>query len=496
MKNNVKILFLSMGPMIAVSITQSMVAQEKQPNVLFVLTDDQPYDMLGCMGRYSFLNTPAQDRLVREGVLFNNYFCVQSLSSPSRASLLTGVYPHVHGVTLHHKDIEPDWKCTRSYQQILHDVGYQTAFFGKIHMATKAGKEHVRPGYDYWVSFNGQGQYFDPIMNINGTEQKVEGYMTEILTNATLDWLKNKRDSSKPFSICLWHKAVHAPMECAPRYKELYQDAYVSDPPYDTHLDNLANKPEYQRVRVTKQTETPPSSVKLDKRQKNKETALKISRTLQSVDESLAQVLAYLEKIGELENTIVIYSSDNGYLLGEHRLGDKRLAYENSIRIPLIIRYPRLFPVHKVNEMCLNIDVAPTILDALGIQVPEIMQGTSMVPLLKGEETKWRDKFMYECFCDPQFPTFNPNLIAIRTDRYKLVINELNYDIDELYDLQEDPGEMNNLIKDPAYKKIRVQLKSDLEKLKKDTGYNPDRAWRLEELGVDVSKLRDYPRRM
>lgn len=494
--NYSKILFPALMPMAASTLAQAAPEQEKRPNVLFVLTDDQPYDMMGCMGRYSYLQTPAQDRLMREGVSFGNYFCVQSLSSPSRASLLTGVYPHIHGVTLHHKDIEPDWQRTPSYQQILHDAGYQIAFFGKIHMARKEGKEHIRPGYDHWMSFNGQGTYFDPMMNINGKEQKVNGYITDILTEGTLDWLENKRDKSKPFSICLWHKAVHAPMDCAHRHENLYQDVDVPNPAYDTHLDDLSGKPEYQRVRVTKQAQNPPRKVRVDKSEQNKKTILKIGRTLQSVDESLEQVLDYLERIGELDNTIVIYSSDNGYLVGEHKFGDKRLAYENSIRIPLIIRYPKLFPAHKVNELCLNIDVAPTILDALQVKPSKPMQGVSMLPLLKGEKISWRDKFLYECFCDPQFPTFNPNLVAIRTNRYKLVVNELNYDIDELYDLQEDPGEMNNLINNPKYKKIKSQLKADLEKLKKETDYTPNRAWRLKELGVDTKKLRDYPRRM
>lgn len=469
------------------------MAQTKRPNILFVLTDDQPYDMMGCMGRYLFLQTPMQDRLAREGVSFGNYFCVQSLSSPSRATLLTGMYPHRHGVTLHHKDMEPDWDKTPSYQQLLHDAGYQTAFFGKIHMARKEGKEHIRPGYDYWYSFNEQGEYFDPRLNINGHETQVKGYITNLLTDAAINWMRAERDKSKPFSICLWHKAVHSPWSVAQGNEKCYEEAQVPHPPYNTHLDDLSCKPEYQRARLAHRIDNVPNVMHVNRTAEISRSTKRLSRALLSVDESLEQVFDYLEESGELDNTIIIYSSDNGFLLGENNLGDKRLAYEHSIRIPLIIYCPVLFPAHRVEEMCLNIDVAPTILQIAGVKMPDNVQGVSLQPLLKGEKVSWRNKFLYECYTDHVLPLFNPNLVAIRTEKYKLVLNDLSYDIDELYDLQEDPGEMNNLIDNPRYHKVKKELMQQLDELKCETGYTPDRSWRLRQLGVKDSLLNSYP---
>ena len=207
-------------------------------------------------------------------------------------------------------------------------------------------------------------------------------------------------------------------------------------------------------------------------------------RCLSSIDESLGSVLATLEEMGELDNTVIIYSSDNGYFMGEHTFLDKRLAYENSMRVPMLIRYPKLIkPNSVIDEQCLNIDMAPTILNLAGIDKPDYMQGESMVNLLKGKkEDNWRKSILFEYYLDTYWPYAGPNQIAVRTERYKLVDVFLKNDIDELYDLKTDPGEMNNLINNPDYDKIEAELREEAIRLKKKYKYNPDRDWWLKEV--------------
>lgn len=457
----------------------------KKPNFLFILVDDQPFDALESSGRYPFLKTPNMQRLQDEGVTFKNYFVTQSICSPSRASFLTGVYPHIHGVNQNNKYVDPDWKDFEPYNVYLQQAGYQTAHIGKIHMAHYHGKKHIRPGFDYWYSFIGQGEYFNPMVNDNGKEYQQEGYVTDILTDKAVDWLEHKRDPNKPFSLNLWHKAVHEDHLPAPRHNNMYAKDTLPVPPYNTHLENFKGKPEWQRIKawdskwkeyVHSDTIAPkPWPIKGDKFKK-------LLETLGAVDESLGSILATLDEMGELDNTVIIYSSDNGYFMGEHGYWDKRIAYENSMRIPMIIRYPKLIkPKTEIDNLSLNIDLAPTILDLAGIKTPDYMQGASMVPLFdtQKEDKDWRKAFMFEYYVDDAYPYAGPNMLAIRTDKYKLVDDFLNDDIDELYDLQNDPGEMHNLINDPQYDNIEQQLRLQLDSLKVKYKYNPDRDWWL-----------------
>ena len=205
------------------TIEISAKKNDKKPNFLFILVDDQPYDAVGFSDRYPFLKTPNIDKLASEGVNIKNFFVTQSICSPSRASFLTGTYPHIHGVNQNNRYVDPDWDSYAPYSVHLQKNGYETAHIGKIHMAHKRGKKHIRPGFDYWFSFIGQGQYFNPKVNDNGIETQEEGYITDILTNKTIDWLVNKRDSDKPFSLNLWHKAVHEKHLPAPRHKDLFK---------------------------------------------------------------------------------------------------------------------------------------------------------------------------------------------------------------------------------------------------------------------------------
>lgn len=462
----------------------SVIEESKQPNFLFVLVDDQPFDALEDSGRYPFLKTPNMQRLINEGAKFENYYVTQSICSPSRASFLTGTYPHIHGVNQNNKYVDPDWESFQPYNSHLQNAGYQTAHIGKIHMAHYRDEKHIRPGFDYWFSFIGQGEYFDPQVNDNGREYQEKGYMTDILTDKAITWLKDRRDPKKPFSLNLWHKAVHENHSPAPRHDKIYQNDSLPTPPYDTHLENFAGKPEWQRIKTwdSKWKEYVPSDSITPKDWPIKGYKFKkLLECLLAVDESLGKVLVALEEMGELDNTVIIYSSDNGYFMGEHGYWDKRIAYESSMKIPMLIRYPKVIKAGtKIKENALNIDLAPTILELAGIEKPDYMQGESYVRLFdQDNQEKWRDAFMFEYYVDDAYPYAGPNMLAIKTKDYKLVDAFLENDIDELYDLKNDPGEMNNLINNPKYTSIQEKLRKELEALKEKYNYNTDRDWWL-----------------
>jgi N-acetylglucosamine-6-sulfatase len=463
----------------------------KQPNFLFVLVDDQPYDAIGLSGRYPFLETPNMDRLAKEGAHLENFFVTQSICSPSRASFLTGTYPHIHGVNQNNRYVDPKWDAYAPFSSHLQNVGYQTAHVGKIHMAHFKGKAHIRPGFDYWFSFIGQGKYYDPMVNDNGKEYKIKGYMTDILTEKAISWLKEKRTLNKPFSLNLWHKAVHQPHLPAPRHKDLYKGFDLPVPPYDTHKETFKGKPEWQRKKTFgfdwKNNLPIPAELPEQEWPINYDRNMQLLRCLIAIDDSLGKVLKTLEDLGELDNTVVIFSSDNGYFMGEHTFLDKRLAYENSMRVPMLIRYPKLIKKNiKIKEQCLNIDVAPTILELAGADIPDYMQGESMVNLLKGKRQKdWRKALLFEYYLDTYWPYAGPNQIAVRTERYKFVDAFLKNDIDELYDLKKDPGEMNNLINVPKYEKVEQDMRDKATELKEKYNYNPDRDWWLRQVMKD-----------
>lgn len=425
---------------------------DTRPNFLFILIDDLRYDLAHCAGN-PVARTPNIDRIARDGVIFSNAFVTISLCSPSRACFLSGQYSHCNGVFVNEARPELD-PAVPTWPRLLQEAGYDTAYVGKWHMGKGS---YPRKGFNHWVSFDGQGVYENPTINTNGVEKQVDGFMTDILSDAAMDWLKQSRD--KPFCLYLSHKAIHGPFTAAPRHEKLYEDAKFPHPP--NCFDNFEGKPAW--LKEGKKPRTPDMTEGMD------QTIRKQLRCLASVDEGIGRILNYLTRTGQIENTVIAFAGDNGYYHGEHGLGDKRSAYEESMRIPLILSYPKMIkPSTKIEDMVLQIDVAPTMLELAGVKVPDCVQGKSMVPLLRGEKPAWRKSFFYEYVQEPQFPK-TPSINAVRTDRWKYIRYPEIDDIEELYDLRRDPYELRNLAADPAHASTLAEMRKELERLMVET---------------------------
>lgn len=452
---------------------QKKITDQSKPNIVFILIDDQAWNVLGKDGRYTFMKTPNLDQLSREGLVFENAFVTTSLCSPSRACFMTGSYAHTNGVYINsYSDPDPDVPLL---PKVLQEAGYETAFLGKWHMKRGA---NPREGFDYWLSFDGQGKYIDPPLNENGREFIEKGYMTDILTDYAMRWIKKPRE--KPFCLFLWHKAVHAPFTPAPRDSDAFPNALI--PEYDNWYDTMEGKPEWLRRgwlygvhnKVWYESEGKPVPEKIEPRPWDPRNPrfMNYLRAMLAVDQSVGNMMNCLEELNILDNTILVFASDNGFFLGSHQRGDKRLMYEESIRIPLIVRYPELIKAGSKNsDMILNIDIAPTLIELAGAEVPADMQGMSFVTLLKNENAEWRKSFMYEYFQESYAPGF-VTATGVRNKKYKYIeYPDMINDIDELYDLENDPGEMINLINSPDHQTVRSEMKAELEKLKTETGY-------------------------
>jgi N-acetylglucosamine-6-sulfatase len=447
-------------------------SKEGKPNIVFILLDDLAWNTLGKDGRYTFMKTPNLDQLSREGMVFGNAFVTTSLCSPSRACIMTGCFAHKHGVYINSYN-DPDPQVT-FLPKILQNGGYETAFLGKWHMKNGA---QPRKGFDYWLSFDGQGQYTDPPLNENGRDFVQKGYMTDILTDYAVRWLKKPKE--KPFCLFLWHKAVHAPFTPAPRDSTAFADALI--PEYENWYDDMEDKPEWMRRgwlygvhnQVWKESLGKPVPAKIEPRPwdpGNKKT-MDYLRAILAVDKSTGEIRKCLEDLKILDNTIIVFGSDNGYFIGSHQRGDKRLMYEESLRIPLFVRYPKIVQAgSKCNEMVLNIDIAPTLAELAGVKVPAGMQGVSFVPLLKEKNKGWRKSFLYEYFQESYAPGF-VTVVGVRNKQYKYIENHEARDISELYDLEKDPGEMTNQINNPDYQIVKSAMIKELEKLKAEAGY-------------------------
>jgi arylsulfatase A-like enzyme len=453
---------------------------QERMNVVFILSDDHRYNFMGFMDKVPYLETPNMDRMAREGAHLANAFVTTALCSPSRASILTGQFTHRHGVVNNQSPV-PD--SAVFFPRYLQNAGYQTAFVGKWHMGNSSAEP--RKGFNYWVSFKGQGKYYNPTLNINGKEVSYEDstYISKLLTDKAL-YFMDHRPEDKPFFLFLSHKAVHAEFNPAPQDKGTYAGKPINypltmfPPGYDIEeaqgkgfnpkLSDIPSFSEYNYELVPDWVKEQRYSwhgvdymyhgqIKFD------EFYRRYLETILGIDRSIGRVLDYLKTHDLLKNTVVFYMSDNGFQFGEHGLIDKRTAYASSIRVPLLVYAPGMIePETKIEEMVQNIDIAPTILSLAGLQYPETMDGTSFKPLLKGEELPgWRERIYYEYFWEYPYPQ-TPTVHAVRTDTFKFIRYYGIWDINELYNMQKDPKETHNLIRDPRYQDLIKQLNNDI----------------------------------
>ena len=452
------------------------VAAARPPNVVVILVDDLRWDDLGIEG-HPFAQTPNIDQLAREGVRFRNAFATTPLCSPSRAAILTGQYGHTNGIT---DNTARDSLSHRlpTFAQPMARAGYQTAFFGKWHMGND---DTPRPGFTRWVAMKGQGEAVDPKFNIDGTRVEEKGYVTDLLTDHVVTFMQQSR--GKPFMVFLAHKALHpnivqrddgstgavagqaAGFIPAERHRGRYANAVVPRRP-NAGPPNV-RKPALQRS-LAGVAPLGPGTATPDKDVRDR------LEMLLGVDESLDRIEQTLRAMGELERTVIILTSDHGYFYGEHGLNEeRRLAYEETARIPLIVRFPPLATAGITpTQMVQTIDLAPTILDIAGVRDTVKRQGVSLVPLLRGESPPWRRSVLIEYYSDRVFPRIrNMGYQAVRTERYKFIHYLELPGMDELYDLQADPYEMDNFIGSEKGRAVLPGLQAELAKLQHESGY-------------------------
>jgi N-acetylglucosamine-6-sulfatase len=431
-------------------------AQQRRPNTLFILIDDLRYDALGCLG-HPWLKTPNIDRIAKEGAIFRNAFVTTSLCSPSRASFMTGRWVQAHGIKSNGDNAAMSHQLV-TFSALQQKAGYETAYIGKLHMGEDASP---RPGFDHWVSFKGQGVYTDPEFNINGKAAPQEGFMTDLLNEQAIKYLKQPR--TKPFSLYFAHKAVHGPFTPPERHRELYADAPIQKHP--NAQDDLTGKPMLQRE-ILVDAKKNPGQVRGGP---PNETIRNQLRLMQAVDEGVGEIFKVLEETKQLDNTLIIFTSDNGYFHGDHGLGDKRAAYEESLRIPFVARYPKWFKAGSTNDaVILNVDIAPTMMEIAGVKPPANVRGKSLVPLFAGGVKAVHADFYCEYFEEPGFPRI-PTWHAVRTDRWKYIEYPGNAEWSELYDLKNDPYELKNLVAEPTAAIEKKKLQTRLVRLKRET---------------------------
>ncbi len=481
-----------------------------RPNIVFIFSDDHAPHALGAYGgRLAALNpTPHIDRLAGQGMLFRNSFCTNSICGPSRAVILTGKHSHLNGFMQNGNRFDGS---QQTFPKLLQKAGYRTAMIGKWHLGSDP------QGFDLWDVLPGQGDYYNPVLIRNGERRKVEGHVSDIVTDLSIDWLKEQAESDQPFMLMCQHKAPHRNWMPAPRHLDLYAEVDIPEPDtlFDRWQDN-ASPARFQQMEIDRHLDlvydlflTPfdgwdgarggdrSGFRNLDKMTSEQRRAWDAAfgprnaafhaarlegeglvrwkyqrymknylRSIRGVDDSVGRLMAYLEESGLADNTIVIYSSDQGFYLGDHGWYDKRWMYEESLKMPLIVKWPGVTMPGTVNaDLVQNLDYAQTFLELTGAEVPSDMQGLSLVPILKGERTQWRDAIYYHYF---EFPGVHrvARHIGIRTDRYKLM---RFYQLDEweLYDLEQDPDEKMNLYGREGTEVITADLKQRLEALRK-----------------------------
>ena len=419
--------------------------QQAPRNVILILSDDHRHDFMSFVpGAPPFLKTPNLDRMAAGGAHVRNAFVTTALCSPSRASILTGQYAHRHGVV---DNTSPIPAGTVFFPQLLKQAGWRTAYIGKWHM----GEEDDRPqaGFDHWVSFRGQGVYVDPTLNINGERRQITGYTTDVLTDQALAWLEQQRTGDRPFFLMLAHKAVHAEFVPAPRHAGRHANEPIPYPPTMANTEaNYRNKPrwvEAQRNSWHGVDYAYHGAMNFD------EFYRRYTETLLALDESVGRVLDFVERSGLARNTLVLYLGDNGFALGEHGLIDKRHAYEESMRVPMIMWAPGFItPSSVIAPVVRNIDIAPTILELAGVRSTRSVDGRSILAEMRGGRGAAPAELLYEYYWEYAFP-HTPTTFALRGERFKYITYHGIWDIQELYDLQADPQERFNLIFTPQY---------------------------------------------
>ena len=508
--NKIALGSISLVSMIAGSFSiEEARAQEKRPNIIFIMSDDHAYQAISAYGS-NLIETPNIDRLAQQGIRFDNSFVTNSICSPSRAVVMTGKFSHLNGVR---DNVNVFDGKQQTFPKLLQKAGYQTAVVGKWHLKSEP------TGFDFWRVLPGQGNYYNPDFKTPEGTVNVKGYVTDVTTDFAIDWLEKGRDDSKPFMLMYHHKAPHR--EWLPSQKHLNDFKGEKIPEPETLFDNYENRGVAARdaemrisdhMGLSNDNKIDPAIVKemgheqflgwyekayhknLDRmtpkeRKKwdkvygpiNKEFKKKAPKgkdlvrwkyqrymedylaCIKSVDENVGRLLDYLDENGLAENTLIVYTSDQGFYLGEHGWFDKRFMYEESFRTPLLMSWPGKINPGSVNDdLVQNLDFAETFLDVAGVAIPDDMQGRSLLPLLEGNNENWRDAVYYHYFEYPGIHAVKRHY-GVRTKRYKLI--HFYYDVDEweLYDLEKDPNEMKNVISDPAYASVKKEM---LEKLK------------------------------
>ena len=510
MNNQNKILIPSMAlltvPAIGAAKQKAVAAEQEEPlNIVYIMTDDHTAQMMSAYDT-RYVETPNLDRIAKDGVRFVNSYVANSLSGPSRACMITGKHSHKNGFTDNETCVFDGSQPT--FPKYLQNAGYQTALFGKWHLGT------LPTGFDKWEIVPGQGHYYNPdFIRQTGDTVREHGYLTNLITDKSLDWLENGRDKNKPFAILIHHKAQHRTWMADTCNLTLYEDKVFQLPEnfYDDyagreaastaemriadHMDliydlkmNMPDKNSYlkgahisflNRMDSAQRAKwdafyNPLAEEFYAQNLEGRELAewkyqrymKDYSKTLKSLDDNVGRVLDYLEDHDLLKNTLVIYTSDQGFYMGEHGWFDKRFMYEESLNTPLVMRLPDGFDRRgDITEMVQNIDYAPTFLEIAGVEVPEDIQGVSLLPLLKGEHPEdWRNSIYYHFYEYPAEHAVKRHY-GVRNDRYKLIHFYNDIDTWELYDLQEDPHEMNNLYGKPGTEEITKHMKEELKKL-------------------------------
>ena len=477
------------------------------PNILYIMSDDHGQQAISAYGN-DLLHTPNIDRLAKEGAIFQESFVTNSISAPCRAVLLTGKYSHLNGKIDNVGGFNWDQP---NFAKVMQQAGYQTALIGKIHL------NGIPRGFDYSNVLIGQGHYYNPEFIENGVKKKYEGHATPLTTQFAINWLENIRDKNKPFCLLYHHKAPHRNWLAEPKYLDFLEDKEFDFPenffdnyegrgsaakqqemeivkhmtwghdmkfendPYTGEPTNFArdiNRMTEEQKAAWRKVYNPRNEAFMKQKPEGRELAKFMFhrylrdylKCIKSIDDGVGEVMNYLEKNGLLDNTVIIYTSDQGFYLGEHGWFDKRFMYEQSLRTPLLLRYPKeVKPGTIVKDMVLNLDLAPTLLDYAGVSKPADMQGESFRKLVAGKKVPWRDAIYYHYYEYPAVHMVKRHY-GIRTERYKLI--HFYYDVDEweLYDLENDPMEMKSVYNDPSYFEIQVNLHKKLNDLRKYYG--------------------------